>query len=49
MAKIWEPKACGCVKARLSIGKVMIRCERHRGKPSKRLLCHFEDGMVRRG
>jgi hypothetical protein len=47
----WERKECGCVKAYLPImGKVAIRCERHRGKPSrKRLVCHFEDGMVRRG
>jgi hypothetical protein len=48
--KNWEPKPCGCVKARLSIGKVVIRCDRHLGKPSeKRIVCHFEDGMVRRG
>jgi len=47
----WKRKECGCVKAYLPImGKVAIRCERHRGKESrKRLVCHFEDGMVRRG
>jgi len=47
----WQAQACGCVKARLPImGKVAIRCERHPGKrPKKRLVCHFEDGMVRRG
>jgi hypothetical protein len=47
----WEQKDCGCVKARLErAGRVLIRCERHREKPSrKRLVCHFEDGMVRRG
>jgi len=47
----WKPKACGCINARLErAGKVAIRFERHRGKPSKkRLVCHFEDGMVRRG
>lgn len=47
----WEPKACGCVKAQLErAGKVVIRCDRHLGKPlKKRLVCHFEDGMVRRG
>jgi hypothetical protein len=48
-AVTWKQKPCGCVKADLpQSGKVMIRCERHRGKPSKRLLCHFEEGMVRR-
>jgi len=47
----WQTKPCGCVKALLPImGKVLIRCDRHRGKRSKkRLVCHFEDGMVRRG
>lgn len=47
----WRAKACGCVKAQLfrSGTKVMIRCERHRGKPSKkRLLCYIDsDGIVR--
>lgn len=46
----WNPKPCGCVKAQLftSGEKVMIRCERHRGKPSKRTLCYFDaDGIVR--
>jgi hypothetical protein len=48
----WKQKPCGCVNTRLLIaGKVTIRCEQHRGKPAKkgRLLCHFEDGLVRRG
>lgn len=47
----WKPKKCGCVKATLTrAAKVAIRCDRHRGKPAKkRLLCHFEEGMVRRG
>ena len=45
----WNRKPCGCVKANLSAGRVMIRCERHRGKSSKRVLAHWEDGMVRRG
>jgi hypothetical protein len=44
----WERKECGCVKTTLPIsGKVAIRCARHRGKPSKRLLCYWEDGIVR--
>lgn len=46
----WEKATCGCTKANLTnAGRVMIRCSRHKGKPSKRVLCHFEDGMVRRG
>ena len=47
----WEKRECGCVKANLTrAGRVMIRCERHRGKPSKRALAHFdENGIVRRG
>lgn len=51
MAKVWELQSCGCVKARLErAGKIIVRCDRHLGKPSKkRLVCHFEDGMVRRG
>lgn len=46
----WERKPCGCVKAELpAAGRVMIRCGRHRGKPSKRELCYFDaDGIVRR-
>lgn len=44
----WERKPCGCVKTNLSIGRAMIRCPKHRGKPSKRVLCYFEDGIVRR-
>lgn len=49
--KRWETKQCGCVKASLPItGKIMIRCQRHLGKQSKKhLVCHFKDGMVRRG
>ena len=44
----WEKKPCGCVKTTLSIGKVAIRCTKHRGKPSKCRLCYFDDaGMVR--
>jgi hypothetical protein len=47
----WEKREkCGCVKATLPrTGKVMIRCARHRGKPTKtdRTLCYFDDvGMV---
>ena len=47
---MWKRKPCGCIKADLPrAGKVSIRCSRHRGKPSKRLLCYFgEDGIVRR-
>lgn len=47
----WKRKDCGCISTLLPrAGKVAIRCERHLGKPSKkRLVCHFEDGMVRRG
>ena len=48
----WERKPCGCVKTQVSMGKVMVRCIKHRGKPSKsgRLLAHFDDdGIVRRG
>lgn len=45
----WKRKPCGCVKTTLSIGKVVIRCSRHRGKPSKRLACYFdEQGIVQR-
>ena len=46
----WERQPCGCVKANLpSSGKVMVRCTAHRGKPSKRLLAHFdEQGIVRK-
>lgn len=38
-------KSCGCVKMNLPrAGKIIVRCERHRGKPSKkRLVCHFEE------
>lgn len=50
MAKFkWEKREkCGCVKARLPrAGRVAIRCIKHRGKPSKRRLCYFDDaGMV---
>lgn len=48
--KRWEKKPCGCVKTELSIGKVAIRCTRHRGKKTKRQLAYFdEDGIVRLG
>lgn len=45
----WDRKPCGCVKTELGIGKVVIRCDRHRGKPSKkRLVCYFDEhGIVR--
>lgn len=46
-----EPCACGCVKTELAIGRVVIRCTRHRGKPSKggRIVCYFDDdGIVQR-
>ena len=44
----WDRKPCGCVKANLKAGKVMIRCTQHRGKPCKgRVLCYFgEHGQV---
>ena len=46
--KRWRVKSCGCVKATLPLsGRVSIRCEQHRGKPSKRVLCYWEDGIVR--
>lgn len=46
----WERRECGCVKANLPLsGRVMIRCSRHRGKPSKRTLAYFDaDGIVRK-
>lgn len=48
----WEKKTCGCVKTELGspLQQVIIRCERHRGKPSKsgRALCYWADGQVRR-
>jgi len=45
-----EQRKCDCRKMNLPInGKIVIRCEHHRGRPSKkRLVCHFEDGMVGR-
>lgn len=46
----WRRKACGCVKATLSVGPVLVRCTKHRGKPAKdgRVLCYFDgDGLVR--
>lgn len=45
----WEPRACGCVKANLpSSGKVLIACERHRGRKTKRTLAYFDaNGIVR--
>lgn len=43
----WEKQECGCIKANLtSAGRVMIRCSRHRGKPSKRELCYFGEGTI---
>ena len=46
-----KPK-CKCWKTKLPLsGRVVVRCEKHRGKPSKsgRLVCYFdEDGIVRR-
>lgn len=46
----WERKLCGCVKTELlSTGRAMIRCGKHRGKSSKRMLFYFdENGIVRR-
>lgn len=47
----WKKEPCGCVKTELAIGPVVIRCTRHRGKPSKagRIVCYFDDdGIVRR-
>lgn len=46
----WKRKPCGCVKTTLSIGPVLVRCVKHRGKPAKdgRVLCYFDDdGQVR--
>lgn len=50
MKRRWNKKSCGCVKTNLpSAGRVLIRCSLHRGKPSKRELCYFDqDGIVRR-
>lgn len=43
----WNRKPCGCIRATLSVGKVVIRCTRHESKPSKkRLVCHWKDGIV---
>ena len=46
-----KPK-CKCWKTTLPLtGRVVVRCEKHRGKPSKsgRLVCYLdEDGIVRR-
>lgn len=43
---------CKCRKMNLpKAGKVVIRCDQHRGKPSKsgRLVCYLDDdGIVRR-
>jgi len=50
MKPSWDKRACGCIKANLRAGKVMIRCEKHLDKPTKsgRLLCYFDsDGIVR--
>jgi len=45
----WDRRPCGCVKTNLPrSGRVMIRCTKHRGKPSKRRLAYFDDaGVVR--
>lgn len=46
----WDRKRCGCTKTTLpSVGKVLIRCTRHRGKTykGKRTLCFWDDqGIV---
>lgn len=46
-----KPK-CKCLKMDLpNAGKVVVRCEKHRGKPSKkgRMVCYLDaDGIVRR-
>ena len=42
---------CKCRKMNLPrVGKVIVRCAEHRGKPSKkRLVCYLDDnGIVRR-
>ena len=49
----WERQtSCRCTKADLPrFGRVLIRCETHRGKPAKseRVLCYWDaDGIVRR-
>lgn len=47
----WERKPCGCVKTTLSIGRVLVRCTKHRDKrySGSRVLCYFEDdGRVTR-
>lgn len=47
----WKRKPCGCVKTTLNIGRVVIRCPKHRGKPAKSgwVLCYWDaDGIVRR-
>lgn len=49
MALRWNPRKCGCVKANLpQSGKVMVRCARHRGKPSKkgRMLAYFGESTI---
>ncbi len=47
----WKQQTCGCVKAELpNAGKVVIRCTKHRDKPSKseRTLCYWDsDGLAR--
>lgn len=44
----WDRKPCGCVKTRLAGKKAVIRCTRHRDKPSKRDVYYFDgDGIVR--
>lgn len=43
----WEREPCGCVKTDLpSTGRVMIRCPKHRGKPTKRLACYFDEHWI---
>lgn len=45
----WDKKSCGCVKTKLpSVGKVLIRCERHRHEPyeGKRTLCYWDESGI---
>jgi hypothetical protein len=44
----WDRKPCGCIRTKLSVGRVVIRCTRHRGKPAKgRILAYWDEGQVR--
>jgi len=48
MKLVWDRKPCGCVKTELPrAGRVMIRCDKHRGKLSKRTLAYFDEGVIR--